>query len=89
MLAYKSFYDFARRYYGIDNLLVGSAVNPNAFKSLYPIHVFDILKQSERLTEGVVYIKGWNLVPMYPRIHMPMLLLSMTECSNLKAIDQR
>ena len=51
---YKSFYDFANRYYGIDNLLAGSAVIPAAFKSLYPIHVFDVSKQSERLTEGVV-----------------------------------
>ena len=47
-----SFYDFARRYYGIDNLLPGSAVKPAAFKSLYPIHVFDVSKQSEGLTEG-------------------------------------
>ena len=38
---YKSFYDFASRYYGIDNLLAGSRVNPNAFKSHYPIYVFD------------------------------------------------
>ena len=51
---YKSFYDFANRYYGIDNLLAGSAVSPAAFKSLYPIHVFDVSKQSERLPEGVV-----------------------------------
>ena len=43
---YKSFYDFASRYYGIDNLLAGSAGNPIAFKSLYPIHVFDVSKQS-------------------------------------------
>ena len=47
---YKSFYDFASRFYGIDNLLAGSAVNPNAFKLLYPIHVFGVSKQSERLT---------------------------------------
>ena len=51
---YKSFYDFASRFYGIDYLLAGSGVNPSAFKSLYPIHVFDVSKQSERLTEGVV-----------------------------------
>ena len=51
---YKSFYDFASRYYGIDNLLAGSSVNPSAFRSLYPIHIFDVSKQSERLTEGVV-----------------------------------
>ena len=51
---YKSFYDFASRYYGIDNILAGSAVNPITFKSLYPIYVFDVSKQSERLTEGVI-----------------------------------
>ena len=51
---YKSFYDFGSRYYGIDNILAGSAVSPAAFKSLYPIHVFGVSKQSERLTEGVV-----------------------------------
>ena len=52
--AYKSFYDFVSRYYGIDNLLAGSAVSPSAFKSLYPIHVFDVSKQRERSAEGVV-----------------------------------
>ena len=28
-------------------------MSPAAFKSLYPIHVFDVSKQSERLTVGV------------------------------------
>ena len=51
---YKSFYDFASRYYGTDNLLAGRALSPITFKSLYPIHAFDVLKQNERLTEGVV-----------------------------------
>ena len=31
---HKSFYDYASRYYGIDNLLAGSTVNPSTFKSL-------------------------------------------------------
>ena len=39
---YKSFYDFASRYYGIDNLLAGSQVNPATYKALYLIHVFDV-----------------------------------------------
>ena len=73
---HKSFYDFASRHYGIDNLLAGSAVNPAALKSLYLIHIFD-----ERSTEGVV--------PMYQRIRKPMLSLSVIECSNLKEMDQR
>ena len=45
---YKLFYDFAIRYYRIDNLLDGSAVSPPIFKSLYPIHVFDVSKQVDR-----------------------------------------
>ena len=45
---YKSFCDFASIYYGIDNLLAGSQVNPDAYKTLYPIHVVDVSKQSER-----------------------------------------
>ena len=52
--AYKSFYDFASRYYGIDNLLAGGGVNSLTFKGLYPIHEFDVSKQSKRLTEGIV-----------------------------------
>ena len=40
----------------MDNLLTGSGVNPSSFKSLFPIHVFDVSKQSERLIEGIVYL---------------------------------
>ena len=29
-------------------------MNPNAFKSHYPIHIFNVSKQTERLTVGVV-----------------------------------
>ena len=47
---YKSFYDFASRYYGIDNLLAGSQVNPAAYKALYPNHVFDVSKWVVDLT---------------------------------------
>ena len=51
---YKSFHNFASRYYGIDNLLAASQVNPAANKALNSIYVFDVSKQSEQLTEGVV-----------------------------------
>ena len=53
---YKSFFDFDSRYYGIDSLSAGSDVNPSSFKDLYLVHVFDVSKQSERLTEGIVDI---------------------------------
>ena len=42
---------------GIDNLLAGSAVGPLAFKSLYPIHAFDVSKQSEQLTDLTVMME--------------------------------
>ena len=29
-------------------------MNPASYKARYPIHVFDVLKQSERLTEGIL-----------------------------------
>ena len=87
---YKSFYDFASRHYGIDNLLAGSQVRPAAYKGLYPIHVFDVSKQSERLVEGVLDLtEKWNLVRMYPQIHKPTPGLSVIEWLNLKATDQR
>ena len=50
---YKSFYDFSSRYCGIYNILAGSAVNPDVFQTLYPIHVFDLSK-CERLTDGFI-----------------------------------
>ena len=34
--------------------VAGSAVSLAAFKSPYPLQVFDVSKQSQRLTEGVV-----------------------------------
>ena len=39
---YRSFYDFASRHYGTDNLLACSQVNPAGYKPLYPIHVLDV-----------------------------------------------
>ena len=51
---YKSFYDIASRYYVTDNLLTGSQVNSVTYKAFYPIHGFDVSKQSDRLTKGIV-----------------------------------
>ena len=83
---YKSFYHFASRYYGIDNLLTGSGMSPATFKSLYPIHVFDVLKQSERLTEGVVDLT----VRMEFSANVPANAQAYAlGISDLKAMDQR
>ena len=54
---YKDFCDFARKYYGIDWLVTSTGVDPVSYKELYPIFVFDVSKQSERLQQGIVDIK--------------------------------
>ena len=85
-----SFYDTASRYYGIDNLLAVSQVNPAAYKVLHPIHLFDVSKQSERLAEGVVDLTV--KMEFSENVHadtQAYALLSVIECLNLKSTDQR
>ena len=52
------FDDFKKNYYGIDSLVGGTQVNYPAFKTLFPIIVFDVRKQNERLKSGVVDIQA-------------------------------
>ena len=54
---YSMFDDFKKEYYGIDSLVGGTQVNVPAFKTLFPIIVFDVRKQNERLKSGVVDIQ--------------------------------
>ena len=51
---YKMFIDFARDFYGIDPLISSSSVTPQAFKDLFPLFIFNVSKQSERINQGVV-----------------------------------
>ena len=53
---YKSLADFRQRFYGIDYLASNITIDPITFKDLFPIFVFDVSKQSERLQQGVVDI---------------------------------
>ena len=55
---YDMFDDFKKNYYGIDSLVGGTQVNFPAFKTLFPIIVFDVRKQNERLKSGVVDIQA-------------------------------
>ena len=48
------FKDFKQEYYGISTIVGGSQVNLPAFKSLFPIIVFDFRQQDEKLKSGVV-----------------------------------
>lgn len=51
---YKMFTDFKEEYYGFNSLIGGSQVHLATFKTLYPIIVFDVRKQSDELKSGVV-----------------------------------
>jgi hypothetical protein len=51
---YEKFDDFKKEYYGFNSLVGGTQVNYPAFKSLFPIIVFDVRRQSERLRSGVI-----------------------------------
>ena len=54
---YSRFDDFKKEYYGIDSLVGGTQVNVAAYKSLFPIIVFDVRKQNEKLKAGVTDIQ--------------------------------
>lgn len=48
---------FSEKFYGMDQLVTQSNITPSDFKDLFPIMVFDVSKQSERLKSGVVDIQ--------------------------------
>ena len=50
---YNEFIGFKKRFYGIDPAVSSVYVGPLDFKNQYPIFVFDVSKQSERLKTGV------------------------------------
>ena len=51
------FNDFKQEYYGISSLVGGTQVNLPAFKTLFPIIVFDVRQQDEKLKSGAVNMK--------------------------------
>jgi hypothetical protein len=53
---YEMFANFQKEYYGFDRVVTGNQLTVLEFKELYPIFVFDIRKQSERLKETVTDI---------------------------------
>jgi len=50
-ILFDMFDNFQREYYGIN---IGTQVNFTSFKNLFPIIVFDVRRQSERLKSGVI-----------------------------------
>jgi hypothetical protein len=54
---FNMFDDFKKDYYGIDSLVGGTQVNVPAYKSLFPIIVFDVRRQNETLKTAVMDIQ--------------------------------
>ena len=45
--------EFKKEYYEIENVISDSQINPNNYKTLFPLIVFDRRKQSERLKSEI------------------------------------
>ena len=45
------------RYFGMDELITRSNISPADYKTLYPLFVFDVSKQSEKLKSSVVDVQ--------------------------------
>src|SRR5688572_24782872 len=64
--AYRAAATFSEKFYGMDQLITQSNITPADYKDLYPLMVFDISKQSERLKSSVVDIQikfSFNAAP--------------------------
>ena len=48
---------FRPRYYRMDELVSNSSINPSDYKDLFPLFVFDVSKQSEKLKNSVTDIQ--------------------------------
>ena len=51
---------FRKKFYNMDELISNSGINPVNYKNLYPLFVFDVTKQSEKLKTSVsdIHIKA-------------------------------
>ena len=47
---------FREKFYGIDPTVAKLGIGPSEYKDLYPLFVFDVSKQSERLKSSVTDI---------------------------------
>ena len=53
---YREFYQFMQKFYGISDSVTSTAVDPVAYKHLFPLNVFDVSRQSERIQQAIVDI---------------------------------
>ena len=53
---YKRMAEFKQSFYGIDQIVSSSGIDADEFKNLFPLYVFDVSKQVEKLNTSVVDI---------------------------------
>ena len=53
---YREFYEFMEKFYGISHSVTSTSVDPVAYKHLFPLIVYDVSRQSERIQQAVVDI---------------------------------
>ena len=53
---YGEFYQFMQRFYGISDSVTSTSVDPIAYKHLFPLIVYDVSRQSERIQQAAVDI---------------------------------
>jgi len=55
--AYRDASTFSEKFYGMNDLITQSNITPSDYKELFPLMVFDVSKQSERLKSSVVDVQ--------------------------------
>ena len=52
---------FRKKFFNMDYLVSNCGINPPDFKTLYPLYVFDVTKQSEKLKTSVsdIHVKAF------------------------------
>ena len=53
---YREFYQFMQKFYGINDSVSSTSVDPIAYKHLFPLIVYDVSRQSERIQQAVIDI---------------------------------
>ena len=67
---------FNERYYGMNELVSQGSLTPTDFRDLYPLFVFDVSKQSEKLKSSTVHQMSWlklNSMKMYKKEQLSLL----------------
>jgi len=82
----RAYYDaakFSEKFYGMNDLITHSNITPADFRDLFPLMVFDVSKQSERLKSSVVDVQiKATFNAAVPPTQKHLQLLFRTECSS-------